>query len=100
MGLARSRLQPSSTTEEHIHHHFSQGVAQSRTGETEPAIRNLERAIELDPSLEDAYFLLAQIYANKDQPAMRRRTLERYLRFMPQSISALEALKGSSLSGH
>ncbi len=59
-------------------------VAQDRGA----AIRNLERAIDLDPSLERAYTLLAA-----KQPQRRRELLERYLRFNPQSLSARRALQ-------
>jgi hypothetical protein len=52
------------------------------------SIRNLERAIDLDPSLERAYRLLAE-----RQPQRRRELLERYLRFNPQSLSARQALQ-------
>lgn len=54
------------------------------------AIRNLERAIDLDPSLERAYGLLAE-----RQPQRRREILERYLRFNPQSLTARQALQQS-----
>lgn len=49
----------------------------------------LEKAIALDPSRETAYHLLADLQATEGE---RRATLERYLRFNPQSLIAREAL--------
>ena len=73
-------------------HHFNLAAAWKEAGEGSRAIPYLDRAIELDPSLEQAYYLLAEIYTQANQPAQQRQTLERYLQFMPQSINARLAL--------
>ena len=68
-------------------------AAQDAAAQTASAIRSLERAIDLDPSLRQAYLLLADIYARMSQPARRRELLERYLRLNPQSLTARQALQ-------
>lgn len=64
-------------------------MAWKATGNTGRARRILERAIEFDPSLEIAYHALADMQTGVE----RRRTIERYLQFVPQSLIAREALK-------
>ncbi len=91
---AARRFERARATEpDRARHHVNLGIAYQRTGEQRKAIAHLERAIELDHSLEDAYLLLAEIYAKVPDPVLRRRTLERYLRFRPQSVTAREALR-------
>lgn len=52
-------------------------------------MQELEKAIELDPALEPAYHLPADM---QPSPGKRREVLERYLKFNPKSILAREAL--------
>ncbi|MBI3473626.1 MAG: hypothetical protein HY013_19905 [Candidatus Solibacter usitatus] len=61
-------------------------AAWSAAGEPGKAIAALEAAIELDPSLDVAYYTLADIYEKQNDAAGRRRALERYLRIRPQSL--------------
>jgi tetratricopeptide (TPR) repeat protein len=72
------------------------GVAQDQAGQTSEAVRSLERAIDLDPSLDRAYGMLAQMHNRRGQPQLRREVLERYLRFNPQSLAARQALQQPS----
>lgn len=58
-------------------------------GQLEAAKQSLEKAIEIDPSRETAYHLLADMQTTVEN---RRVALERYLRFNPQSVIAREAL--------
>ena len=58
-------------------------VALHKAGQQDKAVVALERAIELEPLLEDAYILLAEIH-----PKKRREVLDRYLQLMPGSIQA------------
>lgn len=55
-------------------------------GESARAIRNLESAIQTDPSFEEAYRMLAQVYREQGNEAMSKRVVDRYLSFRPQSI--------------
>ena len=41
----------------------------------------------------DAYVLLSEIHEKAGHPEKRRQVLERYLRFMPQSIVARKMLR-------
>jgi hypothetical protein len=74
-------------------HRLNLAVALAEAGESAQAIRALEAAISLDPSLLDAYLLLAETYGNSGRQEMRRQTLERYLRFMPQSMIVRRLLR-------
>jgi hypothetical protein len=55
-------------------------------GDATRAITDLEAAIRDDPSAEEAYRMLAQIYREQGSDAMSNRVLDRYLSFRPQSI--------------
>jgi tetratricopeptide (TPR) repeat protein len=55
-------------------------------GDSKRAITNLETAIQIDPSAEEAYRMLARIYREQGSEAMSDRILDRYLSFRPQSI--------------
>jgi tetratricopeptide (TPR) repeat protein len=63
-------------------------VAWKAAGDETRARKILERAIELDPSLEGAYHALAEFNSGSDYRAI----LERYLRFMPESIVTRAAI--------
>ncbi len=55
-------------------------------------MRDLNHAIELDPSLEVAYRRLAEVYAKSGDTAAIDQLFGRYLKFRPQSLAAREAL--------
>jgi Flp pilus assembly protein TadD len=62
------------------------GAALERTGRTDEAIRELKRAIEIDPSQPDPYLEMAQIYKRVGRNTDSRDMLDQYLRFMPQNL--------------
>jgi Tfp pilus assembly protein PilF len=62
------------------------GVALLSKGDVQGAIRELERAIDLDPLNEHAYVILVQIYARSGKTDLRRKTIARYLDANPQSL--------------
>lgn len=64
-------------------------IAWNAAGDRGRAIRILNRAIELDPSIEALYHTLAGM----ERGDSRRDALERYLRFAPQSVTTREALR-------
>lgn len=53
---------------------------------SENAIRDLNKAIEIDPSDENAYRMLADIYQAAGSELLEKQVLDRYLRFRPASI--------------
>jgi Tfp pilus assembly protein PilF len=57
------------------------------------AIRNLERALQIDPLLKAAYQKLAEIYLQDHDRAKLRETFERHLKAFPGSIEAQVALR-------
>jgi hypothetical protein len=73
-------------------YHVNSGTAWNEAGDTATAVRRLEKAIQLDPSLEQAYKKLGEIYARTKQLAKVRETLEHYLKFMPENVTAQIAL--------
>jgi hypothetical protein len=74
-------------------HRLNHAIALLEAGEIERATGTLEMAISQDPSLRDAYVLLAEIYGTSGDTEKRRRTLERYLKFMPSSIVVRKMLR-------
>ncbi len=74
--------------------HVNLGNAYQQAGFFDKAITELNRAIELDPSFQDAYRSLETTYLRANNRQAARETLERYLKFMPQSITARSALAG------
>ena len=81
------KLQPSEASA-----HANLGVAYKEQGEAEKAITELDQAIELDPALETAYRSLGEIYLSQQNFPELRRTLERYLKAMPNNLQAMKAL--------
>jgi tetratricopeptide (TPR) repeat protein len=75
------RLQPKDAGYAH-----NLGVALLSKGDVQAAIRELERAINLDPLDEQAYVILVQIYATSGKADLRRKTIARYLDANPQSL--------------
>jgi Tfp pilus assembly protein PilF len=62
-------------------------------GDTTNAIRHLDHAIELDPSLEVAYRRLAEVYRQRNDADALNEVFQRYLKFRPQSVAARETLR-------
>jgi Tfp pilus assembly protein PilF len=67
-------------------------TAWNLAGDPAKAIQYLERAIQADSSMETAYRRLAEIYLRTGPRAKVRETFERYLRFMPNNVTAQTAL--------
>jgi Tfp pilus assembly protein PilF len=61
-------------------------------GDLQDAIRHLNHAIELDPSLEVAYRRLAEVYGKSGNSSAIDQVFEHFLEFRPQSLAAREAL--------
>jgi predicted CXXCH cytochrome family protein len=62
------------------------GIALKRAGDKPRAERQFQRAIELDPSMMQAYAELAVLYDEEDRPDDARKTIDRFLEWNPQSI--------------
>lgn len=73
-------------------YYINAATAWRQAGDTAKAIHLLESAIELDPSLEQAYRKLGEIYSQSKQPQKARQVFERYLKFMPGSVTARSAM--------
>ena len=73
-------------------YHINAATAWKEAGDFAKAIRHLEKAIEMDPSLERAYRKLGEIYVQMKQPAKARQVFERYLKFMPDNVTARSAM--------
>jgi len=77
-------------------YHVNLATAFAQAGEQDAAIRHLNSAIEIDPSLEVAYRRLVEIYARDHRDREVRAVFERYLKFRPQSLTAREAVRSPS----
>ena len=64
--------------------------------EFQRAIENLEKAVRLDPILEQPYLELAEIYSAEQQPEMVRQTYRRFLKAFPQSLEAQKDMEASA----
>lgn len=73
-------------------YHINAATAWKETGDFQKAIGHLETAIQMDPSLERAYRKLGEIYARTNQPEKARQVFERYLKFMPDNVTARSAM--------
>ena len=76
----------------HAEYWLDVGIADKEAGSAEESIHALERAIELDPAIEEAYGKLAEVYAKEGRVHDAQRTMERYWAFFtPVSLSARAA---------
>ena len=64
--------------------------------EFQRAIENLEKALRLDPILEQPYLELAEIYSAEQQPEMVHLTYRRFLKAFPQSLEAQKDVQNSA----
>lgn len=76
-----ARMQPNNAVDV-----LSQAVAYEAAGDEGDAIKTLEQAIRLDPSLQHAYFELAHLYAAEGHATAADRVLRRYVELFPESI--------------
>jgi Tfp pilus assembly protein PilF len=65
---------------------LSEAVAYEAEGDTGDAIKRLEQAIHLDPSMQSAYFELARLYIALGHEASGAQVLHRYVQLFPESI--------------
>jgi predicted CXXCH cytochrome family protein len=76
-----ARLQPNDAVDA-----LSEAVAFEAAGDEGDAIKTLQQAIRLDPSLQCAYFELAHVYAAQGQATAADRVLRRYVELFPESV--------------
>jgi predicted CXXCH cytochrome family protein len=62
------------------------GIVLAKSGDGAEAELQFNRAIELDPSLKQAYMELAKLYASERKPHEVADTLDRFLKWEPQDI--------------
>jgi DnaJ family protein C protein 7 len=62
------------------------GLALKRSGNSQNAEQEFLRAIDLDPSLMQAYAELALLYDSEGRPSNAMKTIERFLLWNPQNI--------------
>ena len=63
------------------------GIAMTRSGDVPGAEQQLNRAIRLDPSLQESYLALAMLYDSLDRKRDMIAALDRYLSWNPQNIA-------------
>ena len=73
-------------------YHVNLATALMYVGDLQGAVRYLNQAIELDPSLEVAYRRLVEVYGKSGDTSAIDQVFGRYLKFRPQSLAAREAL--------
>ena len=81
IGLQIIALQPQSAKAA-----LNLGLVYEQGGIPVKAEQELNRAIQLDPALKQAYIELAKLYANKLEMQDAATTLDRYLKWQPQDI--------------
>jgi predicted CXXCH cytochrome family protein len=64
----------------------NEAVAYEAEGDEGDAIKTFELAIRMDPSLEPAYFKLADLYSTLGERSAMVRVLRRYVELFPESI--------------
>jgi tetratricopeptide (TPR) repeat protein len=64
------------------------GVAWKAAGNYSRAIQDLQKALQLDPMIQEAYGELAGIYSETHEPDMVRQTWGRFVAVFPKSIEA------------
>ena len=88
-----ARLNPDSAEAAH-----NLAVAKMAAGDAAGAVSELKRAISLDSYYERSWLLLTTIYTQLGNKTLRSATIERYLKFVPQSL-AFRALKKQTSGG-
>ena len=62
------------------------GIALRQSGDLTESERQMNRAIDLDPALEEAYVALAMLYDQEGRNRQKLETIDRYLKWNPQNI--------------
>lgn len=65
--------------------YLNQGIAESLQGKDADAIRDLQKAIELNPRLDNAYATQAKFFADRHEPAQALKIVSQGLRYTPES---------------
>ena len=73
------------------------GLAWKAARRNTEAIQSLEKAIQLDPLLEQPYRERADVYSDARDLGMIRQTYERFLKAFPKSIRAQSAVLNSNM---
>jgi len=68
--------------------YYNRGVVDSREGKLESAIRNLDRALELEPDRTDAYIARAMTWIRSDRPYAAITDADAALRLAPTAVRA------------
>jgi tetratricopeptide (TPR) repeat protein len=71
------------------------GRAYQAAGRSELALESYGKAVRLDPLLFEAYVSVAQVHRSRGDIEAYRRVLRDYLRQVPTSLAARQALAGS-----
>jgi len=63
------------------------GIVQHQMGEIEGSIRNLKKALSLDPKMIESYITLGTIYLDSNRPTLALQTVEEGLKFFSGPLS-------------
>jgi len=80
--------------------HVNLATAYKEAAQTDRAIEELNKAIDLDPQLEGAYHQLAEIYIRKSNRVELRHLFEQYKKAIPTSLTASQALADLDSARH
>ena len=73
------------------------GVVWRAAHDDQKAVNYLEKALQLDPLLEECYEELIGIYSTAQNPEKLRQIIERYLTAFPKSLEAQAEFRNLSL---
>ncbi len=65
--------------------YLNQGVAESLQGRDAEAVRDMQKAIELDPRLDKAYAMQAKFFSDRHQQVEALKIITQGLRYVPES---------------
>jgi predicted Zn-dependent protease len=82
---------------EDAHHHHNLGVSLITAGEIEAGIKEIERAVAIDPLSQQSWLFLAQVHRQQGRLELWKQTLERFLKYVPQSLPARAALRANDV---
>ncbi len=71
--------------------HFLQGQVYSRTGRPELAEKSLRSALQLDPTMQQVYLQLVNLYLQQKRTSDAISELDAYLKAFPDSPSSPKA---------
>lgn len=65
--------------------YLNQGIAESLQGRDAEAVRDMQKAIEIDPRLDNAYAMQARFFSERHQQAEALKIVTQGLRYVPES---------------